>query len=63
MTYVELSRRVGKLSTTTVFLGLEPKVRVELASLVSEADDFEELPDWVQEIVLEAESEGEARVL
>lgn len=58
MSYQELSQRVGKLTDTSTFKALAPSTRAELAGEVSDVEEFDELPEWVQLTITEAEAEA-----
>jgi len=57
MTYQELSRRVAALKSTSTFQTMTWITRSTLIKAVADADDFDELLDWVQQTILAAEAE------
>jgi len=57
MTYQELSRRVAALKSTSTFQTMTWITRSTLIKAVADADDFDELPDWVQQTIPAAEAE------
>ena len=56
----QLSRRVGRLMSMDPIRALDLEQHLAFVDEVSKADSFDDLPVWVQDIVVESEKQAAA---
>ena len=56
----QLSRRVGRLMSMDPIRALDLEQHLAVVDEVSRADSFDDLPVWVQDIIVESEKQAAA---